>query len=275
MLQVLLKVKNKSSNAKVFAKITSNFIQDMMTISQFLVRNLPTSFDNAHSLILQRLVEVNGEFAHLNQEIDKYDVISCQGQLLQKGIQPLYLAFYKPVGIECTHNENIPGNLVHYLRSQARFIPHPANQPELPIATLLQQHLFPIGRLDKATEGLLLLTNNGKLYQQIASDQSYKEKEYDVQTHEPISPAQIAQLAAGVVILGNKMTRPAPIQLQSANAFSIILTQGLNRQIRRMCHKVGLNVSVLKRTRIASLQLNDLQPGEFRLLTPAEIEALV
>ena len=269
----MLKVKNKTSNAKKSTQITLNFIASMMTISQFLVRTLHISFENANLLVLQKKVKVNGQFAQLNQQIDKYDPIYCQDIQLQKGIQPIYFAFYKPVGVECTHNETIPGNLVHFLRTQAKFIS--ASLSPYHLSTLLNQHLFPIGRLDKASEGLLLLTNNGKLYQQVASDQSYKEKEYIVQTQETITPVQIQQLSEGVIILGNKKTRPAVVHLLTSNSFSIILTQGLNRQIRRMCHKVGLNVAMLKRIRISNLTLQQLQPGEFRLLSEAEVDAII
>jgi 23S rRNA pseudouridine2604 synthase len=125
--------------------------------------------------------------------------------------------------------------------------------------------VYPVGRLDKESEGLLLLTNDGKLYKDIAHAEKIKEKEYVVEVDKELTTSAIEQLASGIVIMGKK-TRPAKVRLITPTCFNIILTQGLNRQIRRMCHKLGYEVTSLKRIRITVILLEDLKPGEYRVL---------
>lgn len=130
--------------------------------------------------------------------------------------------------------------------------------------------VFPVGRLDKDSEGLLLLTNDGGLYNKITHDKQHQEKEYIVTVDKAITEEAITLMSSGVKILG-RITRPAKIKLIDDFTFQIILTQGINRQIRRMCYKTGYEVTSLKRIRIINILLNDLAPGEWRAVSKEEI----
>lgn len=223
-----------------------------MSINEFLVKHFHISKKEAFRLIQEQRVYVNEVLVRQMQQILKHEGIRVDGTYIQQPIAFQYIAFYKPRGIECTLNPNIGDNLLTVFP--------------------FDRHLFPIGRLDKESEGLLLLTNDGKLYNRTALADAYKEKEYLVTVDKPLTTEAIQQLASGVVILRTKLTRPAIVHQVDDHTFTIILTQGFNRQIRRMCHKVGYHVTSLKRTRITSVELNGLKPGEFRLLDKEDIE---
>lgn len=223
-----------------------------MTVNEFLVKHYHISKKEAFKLIQDGQVQVNDIRARQMQWVLKNEGISVNGTYIQQPLSLQYFAFYKPRGIECTMNTSIAANL------------HSA----FPFT----KHLFPIGRLDKESEGLLILTNDGKLYNRIALADAYKEKEYIVRVDKPLSEEALQQLASGVVILRNKLTRSATVVQIDAYTFSIVLTQGFNRQIRRMCHKVGYHVTSLIRTRIAAVTLDGLQAGEFRVLQKNAIE---
>lgn len=201
-------------------------------------------------MLNENRVLINKQKAAQRQNVLKTDSVELDGRLLQEGIEHKYYAYYKPRGIECTLNTAIPDNLLELLP--------------------FEEHLYPIGRLDKESEGLLILTNDGKLYKDIAFAEKLKEKEYLVEVDQALTDTAIETLASGIVIMGQK-TRPAVVTRVNSHSFRIILTQGLNRQIRRMCYKLGLNVNVLKRIRITSVLLGDLQPGEYRELSKSEI----
>lgn len=221
-----------------------------MNINEFLVKRFHISKEKASSMLNENRVFINKQKALQRQNVLKTDAVELDGELLQNGVEHKYYAFYKPRGIECTLNLNIQNNLLELLP--------------------FEEHLYPIGRLDKESEGLLLLTNDGKLYKDIAFSENFKEKEYLVEVDKEITDEAIKQLASGIVIMGQK-TRPAVVVKVDSQSFRIILTQGLNRQIRRMCYKLGLTVTMLKRTRITSVLLGDLQPGEYRELLQTEI----
>jgi len=152
-----------------------------------------------------------------------------------------YYAYYKPKGIECTMSPTIGNSLIN--------------------TVMLPYSYFPLGRLDKDSEGLLILTNDGKLYKEIVGAETLKEKEYHVTVDKPITKELIEALTNGIEIMG-QMTRQANVIQLNDFSFSIILTQGLNKQIRRMCYKMGFTVIHLLRTRMASLTIGNMKPGE-------------
>ena len=198
-------------------------------------------------------VLVNGKKGTLQQELQPEDMVQLDEQILKLPEDYLYLAYHKPRGVESTLNTHIENNLLQALR--------------------FNQSVFPVGRLDKESEGLMLLTNNGKIYNQIIHADSHQEKEYTVTVDKPLTQQAIGHLQTGIVIMGEK-TRPAVVNQLDTYTFTIILTQGLNRQIRRMCYKLGYQVVRLVRTRIISLELGNLQPGEWRYLTDSEIKVI-
>jgi 23S rRNA pseudouridine2604 synthase len=221
-----------------------------MDINSFLVKKLALSKEEAMELIKLKEVFVNGVAAKQKQSIDKSDLIIFRDEQLQTRELFTYILYYKPRGVECTLNPEIENNL--------RF------------AFSFHTNLFPVGRLDKDSEGLLLMTDDGRLYKKIAGSEMHQEKEYLVTLDKQIDSADLQKMASGVVIMGKK-TRPAIITREDDFTFRIILTQGLNRQIRRMCYKLGYMVKSLKRIRIMSLELGSLQPGEFRSISKDEI----
>lgn len=216
-----------------------------MNINEFLVKRFHISKEAASTMLQENRVRINEEKAIQRQDVVKTDWIEADGKILQEGLQHVYYAYYKPRGIECTLNTDIENNL----------------RAALPF----EEHLYPVGRLDKESEGLLLLTNDGKTYKSIAQSDKFKEKEYLVEVDKALTDEAIEQLASGIVIMGQK-TRPALVTKVTSHSFRIVLTQGLNRQIRRMCYKLQYNVTMLKRIRITSILLEDLKPGEFRVI---------
>jgi 23S rRNA pseudouridine2604 synthase len=213
-----------------------------MNINELLVKRFHISKEAAGQMLVENRVFINSEKAIQRQEVFKTDALEIDGVVVQEAIEYTYYAYYKPRGIECTLNPNIKDNLL--------------------AALPFEEHLYPVGRLDKESEGLLLLTNDGKLYKNIAFAENFKEKEYIVSVDKVLTNEAIEQLASGIVIMGQK-TRPAVVKKIDAMTFSIILTQGVNRQIRRMCYKLDYEVTMLKRIRITTIVLGDLKPGEF------------
>ncbi|MBC7450693.1 MAG: ribosomal large subunit pseudouridine synthase F, partial [Cytophagales bacterium] len=175
-----------------------------MSINDFLVKYFHISKKEAFQLIQEGRVLVNDTIVRQRQWVLKHEGIIADGVCIQQPVSLQYFAYYKPRGIECTLNPSIPDNLL--------------------AAFPFDGHLFPIGRLDKQSEGLLLLTNDGKLYNRTALADAYKEKEYIVTVDNVLTPEAIQQLASGVVILRTKLTRPAVVQQINDDTFSIILT---------------------------------------------------
>jgi 23S rRNA pseudouridine2604 synthase len=222
-----------------------------MKINDFLVKLFHISKDEARAIIEVNRLKINSLKAVQQQYMLETDFVEMDGRLLREPVVYKYYAFYKPRGIECTLNPDIKNNLLELIPFSG--------------------HFFPVGRLDLQSEGLLLITNDGKLYQRIALSENFIEKEYEVVVNSEITDEAITQLAAGVVIMGVKKTRPALVTRINSNSFRIILSQGLNRQIRRMCHTVGIEVIFLKRIRISSVMLANLHPGEYRELMLEDI----
>ncbi|RDV12607.1 pseudouridine synthase [Pontibacter diazotrophicus] len=220
----------------------------------FIVQKLKLSNKDAVQHILSGRVLVNGKKGTLKQVLLSEDEVQVDDQVIKEQQKKVYIAYHKPRGIESTMNVQIENNL-----SQA-----------LDIA----QSIFPVGRLDKASEGLMLLTNDGELLYKILHAERHQEKEYQVLVDKPLTQQSVDSLAAGIVIMGKK-TRPAVVRQVNDITFNITLKQGLNRQIRRMCYKLGYQVEKLVRIRIITLELGNLAPGDWRYLSQSEISDLI
>ena len=207
----------------------------------------------ADKIIEEGRVTINGVVPELGTKVGPNDEVRIDGKLIrEKTEKPVYLAFNKPVGIECTTNLDVRNNIVDYI-----------NYPK---------RIFPIGRLDKASEGLIFMTNDGDIVNKILRARNNHEKEYTVTVNKPITDRFIERMGNGVPIL-DTVTRKCKVEQISKFTFKIILTQGLNRQIRRMTEYLGYDVTALKRIRIINISL-DIPVGRFRDLTDAEIKEL-
>jgi 23S rRNA pseudouridine2604 synthase len=208
----------------------------------------------ADKLIEQGKVSVNGAIAGLGVRVGSEDVVLVDGKPLPKQNKTIYMAFHKPVGVICTTEKHIKGNIVSYI-----------NYPD---------RIFPIGRLDKPSEGLIFLTNDGNIVNKILRAGNAHEKEYVVDVDKVISPEFIRQMSEGVRILGVK-TKKCKVTKEGDKKFRIVLTQGLNRQIRRMCEALGYEVTRLVRVRIMHLDLTNLACGKWRLFNEDEIAQMM
>jgi 23S rRNA pseudouridine2604 synthase len=225
-----------------------------MRLNKFLAETGACSRREADQWIEAGRVTVNGAPAVLGTQVAAGDDVRVDGQPPRPKPKRVYLALNKPVGIECTTDREVPGNIVD-------FVDHP-------------ERIFPIGRLDKDSEGLILLTNDGDIVNTILRAEHEHEKEYIVAVDRPITPAFLAGMAAGVPIL-DTVTNPCRLTQVGKNTFRIVLTQGLNRQIRRMCEHFEYRVRRLQRVRIMHVQLGTLPVGKWRELTAAELRGLL
>jgi 23S rRNA pseudouridine2604 synthase len=198
-------------------------------------------------------VTLNGVRAQLGLKVQDRDEVRVDGELIGARKRPIYIALNKPAGITCTTETHVKDNIVD-------FIGHP-------------ERIFPVGRLDKDSEGLILLTNDGDIVNEILRSENEHEKEYVVRVNRPITDLSLAMLAGGVKIMGTT-TKPCKVRRLSRDGFRIILTQGLNRQIRRMCSALGYRVQRLQRVRIINIDLGALPLGEWRSLSEAEVAGL-
>ncbi len=206
----------------------------------------------AEEYIEQGLVKVNGKVAKVGDKADpETDHIEVDGKVMEARQEMLYYVMYKPVGVVTTNAEGVGKNIPDML---------PAH---------LKGKVYPVGRLDKESEGLLLLTNDGVLAYRLTHPKFDHQKEYDVTTTTPATDGQIRKMAYGVILDGEK-TKPVQITRIGPDRFSVILTEGRNRQIRRMCQKVGLEVKILRRTRIMTFKDPTLKIGQVRQLTEKE-----
>ncbi len=204
----------------------------------------------ADRLIESGKVKVNGKVVGLGVQVTAHDRIEVDSQLVTKEVPNIYLAFHKPVGITCTTDTSKKDNIVDYI-----------NFPE---------RIFPIGRLDKPSEGLIFMTNDGDIVNKILRAGNQHEKEYIVNVNRKITQAFIRQMSNGVPIL-DTVTKKCQVKRINDFTFNITLTQGLNRQIRRMCSHLGYEVTRLKRVRIMNIELGSLKRGEYRHFTPDEL----
>jgi 23S rRNA pseudouridine2604 synthase len=199
-------------------------------------------------------VTLNGQLASLGTQVAEGDEVRVDGATIGMKKKQVYIALNKPVGIICTTEANIEDNIIDHV-----------GYPE---------RIFPVGRLDRDSEGLILLTNNGDIVNEILRSENNHEKEYLVTVDRPITDLSLRMLASGVKIMG-ELTKPSKVARLNAQSFRIILTQGLNRQIRRMCSALGYKAQRLQRVRIMNIHLGNLQPGQWRHLTPAELKGLM
>lgn len=220
-----------------------------MRINKFLAETGIVSRRGADAWIDAGRITINGETATLGSKVEDTDVVCVDGNEVTRQEKLVYIALNKPVGITSTTERHIEGNVVD-------FINHPLR-------------IFHIGRLDKDSEGLLLLTNDGDVVNEILRAENHHEKEYIVQVDKPIDEAFLTNMSSGVKIL-DTTTLPCRVEKISSHVFRIILEQGLNRQIRRMCSACGYNVKRLQRIRIMNIQIGNLKVGQWRDLTDKE-----
>ena len=226
---------------------------ELTRLNKFLSEIGYCSRREADKLIEQKRVTLNGIVPEMGTKVSQNDEVRVDGKLVRDTHEkPIYLAFNKPAGIECTTNLDVRDNIVDYI-----------NYPK---------RIFPIGRLDKASEGLIFMTNDGDIVNKILRARNNHEKEYIVTVNRPITDRFIERMGNGIPIL-DTITRKCKVEQVSRNVFKIILTQGLNRQIRRMCDSLDYEVIALKRTRIININL-DVPVGRFRDLTAIEITEL-
>ena len=220
-----------------------------MRINKFISEAGTASRRGADKLITEGRVTINGKRATIGSQVEPGDDVRVNGNQLFVARNNVYIALNKPVGITSTTEKGVKGNIVDLVN-------HPFR-------------VFHIGRLDKDSEGLILLTNDGDIVNEILRSENQHEKEYVVSVDRPITPEFLKQMSEGVKIL-DTITLPCKVEQLSKYDFKIILTQGLNRQIRRMCEELGYNVYRLQRIRIMNIQLDNLLVGQWRYLSKKE-----
>ena len=225
-----------------------------MRINKYLSQIGICSRREADKLVDSGRIKINDEIAVLGTKIKEGDKITIDNKLIKtKKKKTILIAFNKPKGIVCTTNRLIEkNNIIDYI-----------NFPE---------RIFPIGRLDKLSEGLILLTNDGSVVNKVLRSRNNKEKEYLVEVNKNITTDFIRQMSNGIPVL-NTVTKNCKLVKVSTTTFKIILTQGLNRQIRRMCEFLGYKVLSLKRTRIMNIKL-DIETGKWRHLSSHELDSI-
>lgn len=224
-----------------------------MRINKYISETGFCSRREVDKLVEAGRVTINGKPAELGSQVAEGDDVRVDGKPVSSRTRGVYIALNKPVGITSTTERHIRDNIVDFVGHKER--------------------IFPIGRLDKDSEGLILLTNDGDIVNKILRAENNHEKEYIVTVDKPLTPMFLQGMASGVRILGT-MTKPCQIFRQEEKVFRIILTQGLNRQIRRMCAAFGYEVRKLKRVRIMNIRLGGLAVGRWRDLTPQETDEL-
>ena len=207
----------------------------------------------ADNYIDQGRVTINDTIAIKGNRVNPEDVVEIDGEPIRKKDKTVYIAFNKPVGITCTTDLKDKSNIISFINYKSR--------------------IFPIGRLDKPSEGLIFLTNDGDIVNKILRAGNNHEKEYIVTVDKPITGDFIHKMSNGIKIL-DTVTKKCFVKQEGKNRFRIILTQGLNRQIRRMCAALGYGVDTLRRTRIMHLTLSNLSTGKWRYFTPDEIKMM-
>ncbi|MBO1518530.1 23S rRNA pseudouridine(2604) synthase RluF [Oceanisphaera pacifica] len=219
-------------------------------LNKFISETGICSRREADRLIEQGRVKVNGEVAGMGVKVSQADTVLVNGKPLRAKPKAVYLVYNKPIGITCTTDSAVPENIVDAVNYKAR--------------------IFPIGRLDKPSSGLILLTNDGDIVNKILRAGNAHEKEYIVSMDKPITADFVARMAAGVPIL-DTVTKPCKVKKIGPKTINIILTQGLNRQIRRMAEYLGFSVTSLKRVRIMNIELGELKPGQWRYVSRTEL----
>jgi 23S rRNA pseudouridine2604 synthase len=224
------------------------------SLNKFISESGYCSRREADKLIEEGRVSVNGEPASRAAKVYPGDQIEVDGQLIKQSGKTVYLAFNKPRGITTTTDKSDKYNIIDFIR--------------------FHQRIFPIGRLDKDSDGLILLTNDGDIVNKILRAGNNHNKEYIVTVDKPITNDFVVRMSNGVRILG-KMTQKCFVRQEGKMKFRIVLTQGMNRQIRRMCEVLGYKVKTLTRIRIMNISLGGIQPGRWRYLTPQETQKML
>ena len=223
-------------------------------LNKFIADSGYCSRREADRLIGEGRVTVDGKTGALGDRVLPGMAVAVDGQRLTGESDKVYLLLNKPRGIVCTADPREPMNVVDYLGYPTR--------------------VFPVGRLDKDSEGLLMLTSDGEIVNRMLRAAGGHEKEYEVEIDRPVTREFVERMTAGVPIL-DTVTLPCRVRRTGERSFNIILVQGLNRQIRRMCEALGANVTHLRRIRIMNLKLGGMKPGEWREVSPEELKALM
>ncbi|MGM0379131.1 MAG: pseudouridine synthase [Bacillota bacterium] len=224
-----------------------------MRINKYLSKANYCSRREADDLIKQGKVLINGEICNLGDEVKKEDIVLVNGKIIEITENNEYILFNKPVGVTVTTAKHDSSNIIDYIDYDVR--------------------IFPVGRLDKDSEGLILLTNDGEIVNKILKSKNNHEKEYIVKVDKKIDKNFLNKMQ-GNIKLEVGITKESKVQKIDDYSFKIILTQGLNRQIRRMCKKFGYNVIKLKRTRVINLKLGNLTIGNYRQVSKNELKNL-
>jgi len=228
-----------------------------MRLNKFISETGICSRREADAWIEQGRVKVNGSIAELGTQVSEEDEVRVNGRIIgTRKKKHVYIALNKPAGITCTTERHIPGNIIDLIKHRER--------------------IFPIGRLDKESEGLILLTSNGDIVNEILRSENNHEKEYMVTVNRPVTDEFLGGMKRGVQLPDLKTTtKCCNISRVKPKTFRIILTQGLNRQIRRMCAVFGYEVTRLQRVRIINIKLDGLKSGRWRDLKPDELKGLL
>lgn len=231
-------------------------MEESTRLNKYIAQCGVCSRREADRLIEAGKVTINGKTASMGDQVRPGDEVICAGTRLEDRNEKVVLAYYKPIGITCTEKDRFADK------------------------TLKDAFDYPIrvtyaGRLDRETEGLLLMTNDGELISKLMKGTANHEKEYFVRVTKKLGKDFKEKMEAGVFLSElNRKTKPCKVEIVGQDSFKIILTQGLNRQIRRMCKELGYNVNALQRIRVANVELGKLRPGTFRRVTGRELEEL-
>lgn len=228
-------------------------MSDLKRINKYISETGYCSRREADKLVASGVVTVNGMVAEMGTKVGLEDLVLVNGKPLKKTVNNVYIAFNKPVGVTCVTDPKDPTNIIDFINHKER--------------------IFPIGRLDKASEGLIFLTNDGDIVNKILRAENNHEKEYIVTVNKAIKDDFPKLMSKGVKILGT-ITKPCKVEKIGKRIFRITLTQGLNRQIRRMCAVFGYDVVKLKRVRIMNVELKGIETGKWRYLTDKEMSKI-
>ncbi len=231
-----------------------------MRLNQYISSSGLCSRREADKLIQNKKVFINNKPAEIGQTVGASDTVKIDGKIIKPKNQKVYIALNKPSGITCTTETKVKGNIIEFIGHNER--------------------IFPVGRLDKDSEGLIILTNDGNIVNKLLRQENKHDKEYVVTVDQPLTPEFIESMKKGVTIFNpvtkrHTKTKRCEIERLNKDTFKIILQQGLNRQIRRMCQALGYEVVKLKRVRITNLTLRDIPLGKWRYLTTTEVDTLL
>ncbi|UUM29925.1 23S rRNA pseudouridine(2604) synthase RluF [Vibrio japonicus] len=229
-------------------------LESAKRLNKFISETGFCSRREADKLIEQGRVTINGQIPEMGTKVVPGDDVCVDGKPVSAKEKPIYIALNKPTGITCTTERDIPGNIVDFIGHKKR--------------------IFPIGRLDKPSDGLIFLTNDGDIVNKILRAGNNHEKEYVVRVDKPITDQFIQKMSSGVEIL-DTVTLPCKVTKETKFSFRIVLTQGLNRQIRRMCEAIGYEVFKLRRVRIMNITLDGIPNGQWRYLSDDEVSEIL